>query len=149
VDIWLNLVCDFILEASPTGFSYKNDKLSSSTSLQVPPPSTTTDTNPSTVPSLPAIAVHCVSGLGRAPILVAIAILEFCPNLEILDVIEYLRRYRRGVLNVHQMRWLEDEFGRKMRRRKWKELVKRLQPSGSQTNLSGKSVPFWKRWKIK
>ena len=71
--------------------------------------------------TLPAIALHCVSGLGRAPVLVAVAILEYCAHMESLDVVEYLRRYRRGVLNSTQLHWLEEVYWKKLRRQGWKQ----------------------------
>ncbi|KAF9105560.1 Protein tyrosine phosphatase type IVA 1 [Mortierella sp. AM989] len=46
------------------------------------------------------IAVHCVAGLGRAPLLVAIALIEAGMSPE--DSIAYLRERRRGVLNSKQ-----------------------------------------------
>lgn len=42
------------------------------------------------------IAVHCLAGLGRAPLLVAIALIE--AGLEYLEAAEFLRRKRPGVL---------------------------------------------------
>ena len=40
------------------------------------------------------VSVHCVAGLGRAPVLVAIALIE--SGMKPLDAIEYIRRRRRG-----------------------------------------------------
>ncbi|KNE57889.1 hypothetical protein AMAG_04734 [Allomyces macrogynus ATCC 38327] len=51
------------------------------------------------------IAVHCVAGLGRAPVLVAIALIEAgMPNLE---AVEYIRSRRRGALNMKQIHFLD------------------------------------------
>lgn len=51
------------------------------------------------------IAVHCVAGLGRAPALVAIALIESgMPNL---DVISFIRKKRRGAINARQLKYLE------------------------------------------
>ncbi|KAI8808891.1 protein-tyrosine phosphatase-like protein [Cladochytrium replicatum] len=58
----------------------------------------------------PAIAVHCVAGLGRAPILVAICLVE--SGMEPLDAVEYIRRRRRGALNSVQLQWLVDTYKR-------------------------------------
>ncbi|KAG1351263.1 hypothetical protein G6F62_003036 [Rhizopus arrhizus] len=51
------------------------------------------------------IAVHCVAGLGRAPALVAIAMIEF--GMEPLDAIEFIRRKRRGAFNKPQIAFLD------------------------------------------
>ena len=59
------------------------------------------------------IAVHCMSGIGRAPLLVVIGLLDLIPSLEALDVVEFVRGKRRGALNKKQMGWLLDEFKRK------------------------------------
>ncbi|KAF7721527.1 Protein tyrosine phosphatase type IVA 1 [Apophysomyces ossiformis] len=54
---------------------------------------------------LPTIAVHCVAGLGRAPVLVAIALVEM--GMQPLDAIEYIRRKRRGAFNKPQIAFLD------------------------------------------
>ncbi|SAL98322.1 hypothetical protein [Absidia glauca] len=50
------------------------------------------------------IAVHCVAGLGRAPLLVAIALIEM--GMKPLDAIEYIRSRRRGAFNKPQIMYL-------------------------------------------
>jgi protein tyrosine phosphatase type 4A len=52
----------------------------------------------------PTIAVHCVAGLGRAPVLVAIALIEM--GMPPLDAVEFIRRYRRGAFNKPQIAYL-------------------------------------------
>ncbi|KAI8141701.1 protein-tyrosine phosphatase-like protein [Fennellomyces sp. T-0311] len=51
------------------------------------------------------IAVHCVAGLGRAPVLVAIALIEAGMNQ--LDAIEFIRNKRRGAFNKPQIVYLD------------------------------------------
>ena len=51
------------------------------------------------------IAVHCVAGLGRAPILVAVALVEFA-GLPPLDAVGYIRERRKGAINQVQLNWL-------------------------------------------
>eukprot|EP00796_Vickermania_ingenoplastis_P007084 gene7084-5019_t len=53
----------------------------------------------------PTIGVHCVAGLGRAPILVALALVEF-GQVEALDAILLIREKREGAINQMQMQWL-------------------------------------------
>ncbi|KAJ1980184.1 hypothetical protein H4R34_002547 [Dimargaris verticillata] len=50
------------------------------------------------------VVVHCVAGLGRAPVLVALALIDkgMCP----MDTIELIRRKRPGALNNRQVRYL-------------------------------------------
>eukprot|EP00455_Lapot_gusevi_P044585 TRINITY_DN558_c0_g1_i3.p1 TRINITY_DN558_c0_g1~~TRINITY_DN558_c0_g1_i3.p1 ORF type:complete len:179 (-),score=14.78 TRINITY_DN558_c0_g1_i3:354-890(-) len=52
-----------------------------------------------------AIAVHCVAGLGRAPVLIAIALIE--KGEEPYDAIAFIRHRRRGAINHRQMGFLE------------------------------------------
>lgn len=54
------------------------------------------------------IAVHCVAGLGRAPILVAIALVE--GGLAPLDAVSAIRAKRRGAINAKQLTWLEHSY---------------------------------------
>ncbi|KAG0246515.1 Protein tyrosine phosphatase type IVA 1 [Mortierella sp. GBA43] len=54
---------------------------------------------------VPTIAVHCVAGLGRAPILVAIAMVEL--GMANLDTVEFIRSHRRGCFNSHQIQYID------------------------------------------
>lgn len=58
-----------------------------------------------------AISVHCVAGLGRAPVLVAIALIE--AGVEPLDAVERIRKVRRGAINAKQLQYLEHSYKRK------------------------------------
>eukprot|EP00161_Ancyromonas_sigmoides_P025924 TRINITY_DN8839_c0_g1_i4.p3 TRINITY_DN8839_c0_g1~~TRINITY_DN8839_c0_g1_i4.p3 ORF type:complete len:105 (-),score=29.77 TRINITY_DN8839_c0_g1_i4:2-316(-) len=51
------------------------------------------------------VAVHCVAGLGRAPCLVAIALVE--QGMEALEAIQFVRQRRRGAINNKQLQRLE------------------------------------------
>ncbi|EPB86535.1 hypothetical protein HMPREF1544_06702 [Mucor circinelloides 1006PhL] len=55
----------------------------------------------------PTIAVHCVAGLGRAPALVAIALIEM--GMKPLDAIEFIRGKRRGAFNKPQIAYLASD----------------------------------------
>jgi protein tyrosine phosphatase type 4A len=66
----------------------------------------------------PLVAVHCVAGLGRAPILVAVALVEY-GNFAPLDAVSYIRERRRGAINQVQLDWLMNYTARKDRAGSW------------------------------
>jgi len=52
-----------------------------------------------------SIGIHCVAGLGRAPVLVAIALIE--KGMDPLDAVQTIRGRRRGAINAKQLSFLE------------------------------------------
>ena len=53
----------------------------------------------------PCIALHCVAGLGRAPVLVAIALVE--AGQEPGQAVTFIRERRRGAINTVQLQYLQ------------------------------------------
>ncbi|KAJ3339802.1 Protein tyrosine phosphatase type IVA 1 [Gonapodya sp. JEL0774] len=93
----------------------------------------------------PTIAVHCVAGLGRAPVLVAIALIE--AGMPALEAVEYIRKYRRGAFNSVQINFLDTykrgqfKSGRTVLTNMGKGLLGRSSPnpvSGSDDKKSGR-----------
>eukprot|EP00735_Rhodelphis_limneticus_P001165 TRINITY_DN11732_c0_g1::TRINITY_DN11732_c0_g1_i1::g.11528::m.11528 TRINITY_DN11732_c0_g1::TRINITY_DN11732_c0_g1_i1::g.11528 ORF type:complete len:170 (+),score=23.27,sp/Q54DU9/TP4AA_DICDI/52.23/3e-53,DSPc/PF00782.15/8.7e-10,Y_phosphatase/PF00102.22/18,Y_phosphatase/PF00102.22/3.7e-07,PTPlike_phytase/PF14566.1/0.00082,CDKN3/PF05706.7/0.024,Pox_A31/PF05771.6/1.2,Pox_A31/PF05771.6/2.2e+02 TRINITY_DN11732_c0_g1_i1:52-561(+) len=65
-------------------------------------------------PDKNTIAVHCVAGLGRAPVLVAIALIE--RGMEPEDAIAYIRERRKGAINAKQLKFIESYKPRKKKK---------------------------------
>ncbi|KAI7897306.1 protein-tyrosine phosphatase-like protein [Mucor mucedo] len=63
------------------------------------------DEDPSVIKKRPCIAAHCVAGLGRAPVLVAIALIE--EGMDPLDSVAFVRKHRQGAINKRQLKYLE------------------------------------------
>lgn len=53
----------------------------------------------------PCIALHCVAGLGRAPVLAAIALIEY--GMDAISAVTFIRERRRGAINALQLNYLE------------------------------------------
>jgi len=51
------------------------------------------------------VGVHCVAGLGRAPVLVAVALVE--QGVAYDDAVSIIREKRRGAINAKQLKWLK------------------------------------------
>lgn len=50
------------------------------------------------------IGIHCVSGIGRAPLFVCMALIE--RGMDRLDAVEFIRSKRRGAINKKQLEWI-------------------------------------------
>ncbi|KAI9205933.1 protein tyrosine phosphatase type IVA protein 1 [Polychytrium aggregatum] len=55
-----------------------------------------------------SVAVHCIAGLGRAPVMVCIALIE--AGMDRIEAVEAVRKARRGALNSVQCRYLTDDY---------------------------------------
>lgn len=53
----------------------------------------------------PAIGIHCVAGLGRAPILVSIALIE--SGMDAVSAVTLIRNKRKGAINRMQLQYLK------------------------------------------
>ena len=53
-----------------------------------------------------SIGVHCVAGLGRAPVLVAVALIE--AGLDPLAAVQFVRQRRPGSINASQLRFIKE-----------------------------------------
>jgi len=56
------------------------------------------------------IAIHCVAGLGRAPVCVAIGLID--AGMEPSAAIDMIRKKRRGAINRKQVKFLVDDYKR-------------------------------------
>ncbi|KAI8870734.1 phosphatases II [Ramicandelaber brevisporus] len=112
---WVELV------ARRFGFPASLSKSSSSSSSSSAKPVPTSDDK-----APKAIAIHCVSGIGRAPTLVALALMEY--GMDQYDAVERVRKARRGAFNRTQIRFLTEYKSKSL-----KELAKRCK--GNTGNL--------------
>eukprot|EP00450_Noctiluca_scintillans_P020204 CAMPEP_0194517654 /NCGR_PEP_ID=MMETSP0253-20130528/50891_1 /TAXON_ID=2966 /ORGANISM="Noctiluca scintillans" /LENGTH=147 /DNA_ID=CAMNT_0039361645 /DNA_START=157 /DNA_END=600 /DNA_ORIENTATION=- len=52
------------------------------------------------------VAVHCVAGLGRAPVMAAVALMEMT-GMDAMDAVEKIRATQKGAINARQLRFLQ------------------------------------------
>ncbi|SCM20804.1 protein tyrosine phosphatase, putative [Plasmodium chabaudi chabaudi] len=52
-----------------------------------------------------SVAVHCVAGLGRAPVLASVVLIEF--GMDPIDAIVFIRDRRKGAINKRQLQFLK------------------------------------------
>ncbi|KAJ3133260.1 Protein tyrosine phosphatase type IVA 1 [Physocladia obscura] len=79
---------------------------------------------------VPAVGVHCVAGLGRAPILIAMALIE--SGMTSIEAVEYVRARRRGAFNSVQLNYLVESY-----KRIYAKKVSLVHGSSGSGNISG------------
>eukprot|EP00931_Biecheleriopsis_adriatica_P103044 TRINITY_DN77936_c0_g1_i1.p1 TRINITY_DN77936_c0_g1~~TRINITY_DN77936_c0_g1_i1.p1 ORF type:complete len:176 (-),score=24.85 TRINITY_DN77936_c0_g1_i1:100-627(-) len=52
------------------------------------------------------VAVHCVAGLGRAPVMAAVALIEMTA-IDAMDAVEKIRERQKGAINARQLKFLQ------------------------------------------
>uniref|UniRef100_A0A7S1WCG4 protein-tyrosine-phosphatase n=1 Tax=Alexandrium catenella TaxID=2925 RepID=A0A7S1WCG4_ALECA len=52
------------------------------------------------------VAVHCVAGLGRAPVMAAVALMEMTA-MDAMDAVEKIRERQKGAINARQLKYLQ------------------------------------------
>ena len=95
---WLTLVEERFLSSNTT--THHSTTTASNTKA------TTIVEESSKVSNNNTIAVHCVAGLGRAPVLVAIALMEY-EKMDAVEAVMKIRSLRRGAINETQLQYLE------------------------------------------
>lgn len=84
---------------SPSGAAPASSSHSASSSSSFSSSSSSSSTS-----NRPAIAVHCVAGLGRAPVLVAVGLIEL--GMKGLDAVEFIRKQRKSAFNSRQIEFV-------------------------------------------
>lgn len=86
-----------------------------------------------------SIAIHCVSGLGRSPLMVAMALIAR-GGIDAPDAIEIVRKVRRGAMNRKQIAWLMDRNGFPL-------IIKQLKLGGARRNstLASMTTNWWQK----
>lgn len=112
VQSWLDLLdtlfnlrkytSDKQLKAS--GFSLDDDDASAYVSDITTSPASSTDSADNQSARKETVAIHCAAGLGRAPVLVALALVE--AGLDPVEAVGWLRALRRGAINGSQLAFL-------------------------------------------
>lgn len=74
------------------------------------------------------VAVHCMAGLGRAPLLVALALME--AGVQYTDAVDNIRAKRRGAINQKQLLFLEKYRSKDRLRAKWFKWYKKNASGG-------------------
>ncbi|CAO3613034.1 unnamed protein product [Cunninghamella blakesleeana] len=87
----------------------------------------------------PTVCTHCLSGLGRAPVLVAIALIEF--GIAPLDAISFIREKRRGAFNNPQILFLDHYKPATAKNHHYLSLINKLSFGRIMKKWANKSLP--------
>ncbi|KAK2942451.1 putative Protein tyrosine phosphatase type IVA 3 [Blattamonas nauphoetae] len=97
-----------------------------------PSPESVISTSPN-----PTICAHCVAGLGRAPMLVCLAIMAYDYGITGLEVVTKIRQKRPGALNSEQVRFIMDFEKERMKLNRRKRMHK---PKSRDSDSTGCSI---------
>ncbi|KAK2954195.1 putative Protein tyrosine phosphatase PRL-1 [Blattamonas nauphoetae] len=94
---------------------------------QADPMKTQTPSTEQYNPKNPTVCTHCIAGLGRAPMLVCLAMMAYDYDISGLEVVNTIRKLRPGALNSEQVRFIMDFEKERMKLNRKKRMHKHKQ----------------------
>lgn len=111
IDCWLSLLENIFrvseyVKANPTSASLSDDStLSDLSNISSDKSDLSNASSDKSYAPKATVAIHCAAGLGRAPVLAAIALVEL--GLDPFEAVGWIRALRRGAINGRQMAFVE------------------------------------------